>query len=507
MRLANPVNSRKVSKKQQEVTTMCSYKRYSVFFTLWVFFVVGCASTPPAQSALKTINNPQGGTIVYGVVDGATTQAAALGSVLRTVHNTCGEKPQVGKVFRVRGTNSDAVFFTVIDHPQGNRQAAGMVIATQTGPKTVEAAMVTDDAARFNSSVNPLLTQLFSVWHPGGAPAAANAAAAPGGAPGSGGGAVPPMRQVSLPDGTATVSLPAGWNIDPKGSAMGITTVNGPQGELLGLNYYYGAWDTYNPQVQNRLRRGLRFQNEIDYPSNADLTKSFADILQRLRAAAGQGPAPLNVDSVQPVSGAQGQCITATGQLNPDGTAMRDMKILLCRSTPTQIGQYFFTITKCLLPLGATDQERATANAIMASYKPDMQRAQAIANAQAAPIIAQMQQTYQAHQQALMSFTQQQIARTQQIGAQATARMNATEAANQAQWAGFDQQENNISRQGQGFSNYLLDQSVVQNNNVGGTGMVGHATMWNSTADALVKSNPNRYEMVDTPGYWNGVDY
>jgi hypothetical protein len=193
--------------------------------------------------------------------------------------------------------------------------------------------------------------------------------------------------------------------------------------------------------------------------------------------------------------------------LNPDGTAMRDMKILLCRSTPNQIGQYFFTITKCLLPLGPTDQERATANAIMASYKPDMQRAQAIANAQAAPIIAQMQQTYQAHQQALMSFTQQQIARTQQIGAQATARMNATEAANQAQWAGFDQQENNISRQGQGFSNYLLDQSVVQNNNVGGTGMVGHATMWNSTADALVKSNPNRYEIVNTPGYWNGVDY
>jgi hypothetical protein len=143
----------------------------------------------------------------------------------------------------------------------------------------------------------------------------------------------------------------------------------------------------------------------------------------------------------------------------------------------------------------------------MASYKPDMQRAQAIANAQAAPIIAQMQQTYQAHQQALMSFTQSQIARTQQIGAQATARMNATEAANQAQWAGFDQQENNISRQGQGFSNYLLDQSVVQNNNVGGTGMVGHATMWNSTADALVKSNPNRYQIVDTPGYWNGVDY
>ena len=490
---------------------MCSYRRFSVSIILWLFFVGGCSLVPHAQPAMTTINSPQGGTIVYGLVDGATTPAAAIGSVLRTVHNSCGEKPQVGKVYRVRGSNSDAVFFTVVDHPQGNRQAAGMVIATQTGPNKVEAAMVTDDAARFGSTMNPMLSQLFSVWHPGGTPAAG------GGTPGAGpasasasagaGGALPPMRQVTLPDGTATLSLPAGWNIVPNASGMAITTVAGPQGESLGLNYYYLVYDPYNPSVQNRLQRGIKFQNEIDYPTNADLTKSFADVFQRIRAQAGQGPAPLTVDSVQAVSGSQGQCVNATGQLNPDGTAMRDMKMLLCRSTPNQNGQYFFTITKCLLPLGATDQQRATAAAIMASYKADMQRAQAIANAQSAPIIAQMQQTYQAHQQALMSFTQQQIANIHQIGANATARYNATQASNSAEWAGFDQQENNISRQGQGFSNYLLDQSVVQNNNVGGTGMAGHATMWNSAADALVKSNPNRYEIVNTPNYWNGVDY
>jgi hypothetical protein len=500
-------NSWKASKKQQEVSTMCSYKRYSVPLILWLFLVVGCASTPQAQSALNTITNPQGGTIVYGVVDGATSQAAALGSVLRSVHSSCGEKPQVGKVFRVRGTNSDAVFFTVTNHPQGNRQAAGMIIATQTGPKTVEAAMVTDDAARFNSTVNPLLTQLFGVWHPGAAPAGGNAPSAAGSTASGGRGAAPPMRQVTTADGTVTLSLPEGWNTVPNQTGMGMATVTGPQGAILMLNQYFGIWDPNNPGVQGRLRRGLKFKNEIDYPSNADLTKSFADIFQRIRASVGQGPAPLKVDSVQPVSGSQNQCFNFSGQLNPDGTAMRDTKMLVCRSTPNQAGQYWLTFTKCLLPLGASDQFRATAGAIMASFKPDMRRAQAIANAQAAPIIAQMQQTYQAHQQALMSFTQSQIARTKQIGAEATARMQSTEAANEQQWAGFDQQENNISRQGQGFSNYLLDQTVVQNNNVGGTGMVGHATLWNSTADALVKSNPNKYQIVDTPGYWNGVDY
>jgi hypothetical protein len=487
-------------------------------FGVCVFALISCTASNQeiggAQKPLTTIPTTPGGIIEYGAVAGASSLPAAMASVLRQVHQACGEKPVVGQVFRVKGSNSAGVFFTVVDHAQNNRQLAGLVIAAQAGPNQMEAAVVSDSADRFGQTANGMLQQLFAVWNPGGAQAAANAPVAPGGAAsstpvaaGGGGVALPPMRQVTLPDNTATLSLPDGWNIVPNQSGMGITTVSGPQGAILGLNMYYLVYDPYNPSYQNRMRMGIRFPNEIDYPSNADLTKSFADILQRIRAAYGQGSAPLKVDSVQPASGSQGQCVNATGQLNPDGTAMRDMRALLCRSTPNQYGQYFFTFNKCLLPLGATDQQRATAAAIMGSYKADMQRAQAIANAQSAPIIAQMQQTYQAHQQALMSFTQQQIANIHQIGAQATARMNATEAANQAQWAGFEQHENDISRQGQGFSNYLLDQSVVQNNNVGGTGMVGHSTQWNSVANAMVQSNPNKYEIVNTPNYWQGVDY
>jgi hypothetical protein len=54
----------------------------------------------------------------------------------------------------------------------------------------------------------------------------------------------------------------------------------------------------------------------------------------------------------------------------------------------------------------------------------------------------------------------------------------------------------------QGFSNYLLDQSVVQDNNTG-----GHGTAWNSTAEALVKTNPSRFQYVDNPNYIKGTDY
>jgi hypothetical protein len=40
-----------------------------------------------------------------------------------------------------------------------------------------------------------------------------------------------------------------------------------------------------------------------------------------------------------------------------------------------------------------------------------------------------------------------------------------------------------------------------------GNGTVGHGTVWTSTANTLVKADPDRYEIVDTPNFWRGVDY
>jgi hypothetical protein len=477
------------------------------------------------------------------VVAGATKPAAGLASVLLTVQNSCGEKPQVGNVFRVKGSHSDAVYFTVVDHPQNNRQAAGMVIAVQTGSNTVEAAMVTDDATRFSSTLNPLLNQLFGVWHPGAAQAAANGAsgagnapggqpanpnaptgagyapggapAGPGGAPGSmpvaaggGGGALPPMQKVTLQDNTATLSLPAGWTVDPQ-SGGGGAIIHGPQGEKIGINMYFTAQDPRSQvfQYQLRLSGGKPMPHQVVCQSNVDLAKSFPDIFQMLRASNQLPPAPLKVDKVEPLSGSQGQCVHGTGQFNPDGRGMQDLGLMLCRTQPNQYGSYFFVISEYQAPLGSTDQQRAIGDAIIASFQCNTQLVQARATADAAPFINQMNQKYQAQQQAMIANGQRIVGNINQIGANATARMNATEAANQAQWSGFDQQESNISRQGQGFSNYLLDQSVVQNNNVGGTGMVGHATMWNSQANALVQANPNKYELVPQTNYWQGTDF
>ncbi|MFZ0963437.1 MAG: hypothetical protein WAO35_21460 [Terriglobia bacterium] len=263
---------------------------------LWVFFVAIGSRTAGAQTPLKTINNPQGGKTVYGLADGATSQPAAMSKMLRMVHNNCGERPQIGRVFKFRGTNSVGVFFMVVNHPQGNKQVAGMVIAAPSGPHQVEAALVSDDAARFGSTVNPMLKQLFSVWHPGGAGQASGSA--------SGGRLGPPaaLHRVVASDNSASVGIPDGWTF--KGT-QGTMIANGPHSEVVGLNYTrlatnprYGPAGTYG---------------KIVYPSNVDPVRAFPGLFQQFWRVNGGNP-DLRVAQAQQVPGPNGQrCVHATG--------------------------------------------------------------------------------------------------------------------------------------------------------------------------------------------------
>jgi len=143
----------------------------------------------------------------------------------------------------------------------------------------------------------------------------------------------------------------------------------------------------------------------------------------------------------------------------------------------------------------------------MSSFKWDEALVRARSDAEMAPILATMRKSWQAQQDALLRHNQQIVGQINQIGANATARYNATQAANDAQHAAWSQGQEDNSRNIQGFSNYLLDQTVIQDNNMYGNGTVGHGTAWNSTADTLVKANPNRFEIVESPNYWQGVDY
>jgi hypothetical protein len=180
---------------------------------------------------------------------------------------------------------------------------------------------------------------------------------------------------------------------------------------------------------------------------------------------------------------------------------MQAMFRIICTGTPHE-GVYPIWDYYALFPNGDTSQARALGGAIFASFQMDVALVTARGNAEAAPHLAQLRQNYDAQQQAMLANGARIVGSINQIGANATARMNATGAANDAQHANWSAGQVENSQNIQGFSNYLLDQTVVQNNYTG-----AHATGWNSAAEALVKSDPEKYSYVNTPNYVPGTDF
>ncbi len=452
----------------------------AVFYFFMALLCAGiCTASAIAQTGLKSLDGPKGGKIVYGNVDGQTTEAGAMGAVLRSLHSQYGDRPQVGKVFQVRGTNSDAVFFTLVKRNQGNEQIAGMLIASKVAADRVEAALVTDDAARFGSSINPMLTTLFGVWHPGGgsqssAPASSGSAAA--------------LHQYVLPDRSAAVSLPDGWNVTPQ-SGGGTIFADGPNGEAVALGYPFLASDTNNPSVRQTMNTlqhgGLRntaYAQALYYPYGADLGKTFADLLQMQRSKRGQGEISIKITSETPAQfPPPWRCAHLIGQIDPqDGKGPREMNTVFCSSPPGRFGSYMSLAYHTAVPVASAERERATMGAILASFTPNEAVIQSQANAIAKP----------------------QIDAIHEIGRRAAQQAADAHAAEDVHNRSVEKQWDAQDRSNQGFSNYLLDQTVIQDNEKN-----AHATVWNETADNIVRSNPQRYEYVDTSNYWKGIDY
>jgi hypothetical protein len=461
------------------VIAVHSCKRFSSALILLLLAVAG-ATGAVAQSALKTIDNPKGGKIVYGQVDGQTTEAGAMGAVLKSLHSQYGDKPVVDKVFQVRGTNSVAAFFTMVKKNQGNIQLAGMLIATRASAGHVEAALLTDEAARFGSTINPMLTTLFGVWHPGGEAHASQPAAPAGNAAA--------LQPYTLPDRSASVSLPEGWHVLPN-SGMGTIIAEGPHGEAAALGYPYLANDTNNPSVRQTMatlqRGGLRntsYAQALYYPYGGDLGKTFVDLLQMARQKQGQPAVSIKLSGESPlqVSGSM-RCARLAGQIDAqDGKGMREMNTVFCTSPPGPHGGYMNLAYHTAVPIKFAEKERATMEAILASFNVNEAVVRGQASAIAAPAIAAIHE----------------------IGRQAAQQAADAHAASDAHNRSVEKRWDDQDKSNQAFSNYLLDQTVIQDND-----LHGHATVWNQTADALVKNNPDRYEYVNTPNFWKGIDY
>jgi hypothetical protein len=440
-----------------------------------------------SQSPLRRIAGPQGGAILYGTVDGANTPPAAMGFILKQMHQSYGERPVVGRVFKVKGTNSDAVFFTLTPHVATMKPVAGMLIVSNA-PGHVEAALLSDESWRFGKSINPMLQTLFQNWQPGGKAVQASGRGGPtaGRSEAEASGPAAPLHPFRLQDGSAMVMLAAGWQVAPQ-SGGGTILASGPNGEELALGFPYLAHDPRSAQTQQMMRfgqsaagRNTAYAHNLYAPYGGDLGRTFMDLNQQASRMGAPAVGAVQVKQSRllgPNSGAH--CAIITGS-TAGGEAL-EFEGTFCQGAPDYGGGGFMNLANlAFAPAQFAARDRATLRAMLGSFQVN----QSVVNSQA---------------YALAKPTMDAI---HEIGRQVDARIAVSDQQNAEIKSSFEEHNDAMDRQSQGFSNYMLDKSVIRNTETG-----AHATAWNDTAATLVQSNPSHYEYVDTSNYWKGIDY
>lgn len=434
-----------------------------------------------AQGGLKEIDPQGGGKIIYGQVQGQTTEAGAMGSILKSIHSSLGEKPEVGRLFQVRGTDSTAVFFNVKRKNVDGGQVSGLIIATKTGNNQVEAALVSDDAKRFPHSLSVMMKALNNEWHP-----------FPAGKGGSGadvqGAAAPQLHQQMTADRSAAVSLPDGWQMSQQ-SAMGTIFASGPNGENASLGMMFLAADTNNPHVQQTMRivqgGGLRntvYATAFYYPYGGNVTRTFVDTMQHARQRANLQPAKYNIASAAPMPPSPGmRCFHIEGTADfVDGKGLRAINVLFCVSPPRPMGTWASLVTATSAPVAVAEKERAELGGILSSFTVDEAKVANEATQLAAPSIAQ----------------------THAIGEMVTKRIETTHKLEDEHNREVEKRWDNNDKHSQEFENYQLGMSVISDSE-----NQAHGTFWDKDAQLLVESNPDRFQYVSAPDYWKGIDY
>ena len=454
--------------------------RFSVIATAILLLTFSLAAPAWAQDGLQTINTPQGGKIVYGQVLGQTTEADAMAAILRNLHKSLGEKPQVGKLFDVKGTDSVATFFTVTRHDQGavSLKVAGLLIAAKVSTDHVEAALVSDDATRFPKTLAPMMKTLMNVWHPLQAAATSSESAGPA-----------PLRQAVTQDGTAAIGLPSGWQLNPRMSMMGSLVAQGPNGESAEMGITFLAGDTNNPRVQQTIRTlqsgGLRntmYASATYYPYGANQARTFVDLIQNVRRKAGLQPAVYNLSTATPMpANSQLHCTHLAGSVDfRDGKGQRELNAVYCSNPPGPAGTWMSFAYMTTVPAQLASAERSTLGAMMQSFQIDLQKVRGQSIAIAAPAVAQVQ--------AVGKMVNQRVAAAHQAEA----------IHNSSVYDHWD----SIDRRSREFENYQLGYAIVSD-----TGHNVHATMYQDDAATLVQQNPDKFEIVAAPDYWKGKDF
>jgi len=431
----------------------------STLALLTVGFGAVAQQSGSSPGGFKTVDNPGGGQYIYGPLTGRGTLSEAVVYMLRQVHSHFGARPEVGKFFQSKDATEIATFFAVTDQKHDNKPMQGLLIVALAGDGSASTAVLYDERARFGTTEPAMMKSLSAVWRPaGGSTQTASAPPSSQGAHASG--AVAPLTQTTGGDRSAAISVPAGWKVTNVNS--GALTAEGPKGERVYMALVY---------------QGV--------PAGPDLFASVVNASNQARMKNGLRAANYSQVTQTNIAG-QGRAIQAlfTVDLN-DGLGPRKGSARV-----DAWGANAFSVSGSNLPVGIAESEGPTMLAVIHSYTQNEQ------------MMAQMRQGE-------IDRVRADVARGNAQNAAINARREASNAAFDqhmsslnSQFSANDAHMDNIDRASKMQQNYMLDRSVVTDNENGERGTVS-----NNYADSLVRANPNRYQIVPNQNLIKGQDY
>jgi len=445
-----------------------------------------------AKNEIKILDNPGGGQYAFGPMTSQSNKADALIYMLHQMHGKFGDKPQVGKLFQSRDGSSLATFFTLVAKNMGGSPVTGLLIITQHGNAAPQMGVLYDDSRRFVNTEPAMLKAVSAAWQDAGSPAAGGSSTRPqmqaAAAPERG---VEQLYPATGGDRSAVLNLPQNWRITSV--AGGSISAEGTHGEMLSLqSAFQQIIDPRNPQAQRLMYGGMAGRGpKVVCPLGPDLFEDYVCVVNQVRRNNGKPAATYNLTSATPQAG-QGQirplAVLFTVDLH-DGMGPRNgsgrLDLMGSAGATWALG---FSMSN--IPQKYADSEAATLRAVVASYR----RNEGVISAENAAVMERIRQQGVANEQQAKALNANREANKQSFdNHMQSLRQNDAE---------NDQHMGNIDWQSKITQDYILDRSVVKD-----VENDDRATVGNRFADSLVKSNPNRFEIVQNQDLIRGRDY
>jgi len=425
--------------------------------TVGAGFCVLVAAAPLRAAVLQDINSPGGGHVAVGRLAGTPTERQVVRQIAGELNARYGGKPQLSRVLRGGGSGLVAALFS-LQPAAGGEPLTGLAILSKSDG-VYSAAVLTDSASHFRSSLKPMLQALrtqMTKQAAAGTGTEAGANSTPSVADSTAGSTSSQLVRLVSPDRIAVVSAPADWKLDS--GRQGSIRATGPDGAVLEFGYPHLINDSAGRMA------GTLSGHNISVPYNADPATALQSIFAQGAAVQHKAAPTWHIAKVEDIgrNGIRNYALTGTVDL-PDGRGTMHAWVWM-NWTPKMnaYGPYMITVSDILLP-----------DSLMGSV---------------GPLVDRISHSYGVNNRA-------QIA---EIGSDVGAGEAITGNFIRTSQRSLDA----MDRQTAAFADTLLDNSVVLDKYEHAHGRVD-----DDLASALVAADPDRYQVVNGSDYWKGIDY